>query len=89
MGKRVGIKYSGVWELNLDHAERRNRQNKDEGKKGDCQGGVPRMENKRLLHQLQRARTPLARQDSETAELIGMCFLVKMEKGRCLLQQKF
>lgn len=47
------------------------------------------MENKRLLHQLQRARTPLARQGSETAELIGVCLVVKMEKGRCLLQQKF
>lgn len=47
------------------------------------------MENKRLLHQLQRARTPSARQGSETAELTGKCLLVKMEEGRCFLQQKF
>lgn len=47
------------------------------------------MENKRLLHQLQRARTPSARQDSETAELRGTRLLVTMEKGRCLLQQEF
>lgn len=33
VGKGVGMKYSGVWELNLDHAERRNKQNKDEGER--------------------------------------------------------
>lgn len=43
------------------------------------------MENKRLHYLLHRAGTPSA----TTAERIGLCLLVKMEKGRCVLHFHF
>lgn len=88
MGKGVGMKYSGVWELNLDHAERRNKRNKDEGERRLPRRSAQNGEQKTSPSTAKGMHT-LARQGSETAELIRVCLLVKMEKGRCLLQQKF